>query len=211
MLLGSVTEKVLRRAPCPVLIVGKVKAASPGGPLFRKILCAADLATSGPVIDFALSLAEENQAELTLLNVIESLPSETSGAKLYLAVPEIGPLRRELTEQSKERLREAVPDEARQWCEVKELVKVGAAWRAILRAAEETSADLIVMGARAHGPIGRMFFGSTTSQVVSHSPCPVLVVRETKALEPSRSEGGAEAAVTVVGGADRAKGKGDKS
>ena len=198
LLLGSVTEKVVRRATCPVLTVGNLPAPPRVGPLFRRILCAADLTeASAHTIGVALSLAEENQAAVTLLNVIESLPDQASGARLYLAVPEIGPLRRDLTEQARERLRGAVPDESRDWCEVRERVDVGTAWRAILRAAEETDADLIVMGAHAHGPLGRVFFGSTSSHVVRQAACPVLVVRETKARRPGRFVREAEPTVAV--------------
>ena len=184
LLLGSVTEKVVRRATCPVLTVSNLPAPPRVGPLFRRVLCAADLTeASAHTIDFALALAEENQADVTLLHVIEGLPDQASGARLYLAVPEIGPLRRDLTEQARDRLRGAVTSESRAWCEVRERVEVGTAWRAILRVAEETDADLIVMGAHAHGPLGRMLFGSTSSHVIRQAACPVLVVRETKARQ----------------------------
>jgi nucleotide-binding universal stress UspA family protein len=180
-LLGSVTEKVLRRVSCPVLTVGSLQAPRRVGPLFRRILCATDMTKgSARTVDFALSLAEENQADVTLLHVIEGLPDQSSGAKLYLAVPEIGPLRRDLTEQAREELRRAVPDGTRDWCEVKERVDVGVAWRAILHAAEETNADLIVIGAHGRAPVGEMLFGSTSGHVVREAACPVLVVREAK-------------------------------
>jgi nucleotide-binding universal stress UspA family protein len=202
LLLGSVTEKVVRRATCPVLTVGNLPAATRVGPLFRRILCAADLTeASAHTIDVALALAEENQAAVTLLHVIENLPDQVSGAKLYLAVPEIGPLRRDLTEQARDRLRGAVPDESRDWCEVRERVEVGTAWREILRKSEETDADLIVMGAHAHGPLGRVFFGSTSSHVVRQASCPVLVVRETKARRPGRSAREGEPAVAMAASA----------
>jgi len=202
LLLGSVTEKVLRRAPCPVLTVGNVPPHPRKGPLFRRILCAADLtAASERTLDMALSLAGENDARITLLHVVESVPGET-GARLYLAVPEIGPLRRELKDQARARLRQAVPDAARDFCEVNERVEAGTAWREILDAAEEMDADLIVMGAHAHGPIGRVFFGSTSSHVVRQAPCPVLVVRETKSERPA---GEAREAVGVA--VDRSKGE----
>src|SRR5262245_53098426 len=48
LLLGSVTEKVLRRAGCPVLVVGAEGSASVPG-LFRRILCAVDLYEQVPV------------------------------------------------------------------------------------------------------------------------------------------------------------------
>ena len=74
LLLGSVTEKVVRRATCPVLTVSNLPAPPRVGPLFRRVLCAADLTeASAHTIDFALALAEENQADVTLLHVIEEL------------------------------------------------------------------------------------------------------------------------------------------
>jgi nucleotide-binding universal stress UspA family protein len=210
LLLGSVTEKLLRRVSCPVLVVGNVPAPARMGPLFRRILCATDLtAGSARTIDFALSLAEENQADVTLLNVIESLPDQSSGAKLYLAVPEIGPLRRDLTQQARERLRRAVPDESRDWCEVRARVEVGAAWRAILRTAKETDADLIVIGSHDHGPLGRVFFGSTSSHVVRQAACPVLVVRQTKVRRPGRSLREVDAAMVGGGLAWASQGMGE--
>jgi nucleotide-binding universal stress UspA family protein len=185
LLLGSVTEKVLRRAPCPVLTVGHVSPRPRTGPLFRRILCAADLtAASERTLDMALSLASENDARIMALHVVESLPGE-KGARLYLAVPEIGPLRRDLVEQARERLRQAVPDAARDFCNVSERVETGSAWSEILRVAEEIDADLIVMGAHARGVVARMFFGSTSSHVVRRATCPVLVIHETHEERPS--------------------------
>ena len=200
LLLGSVTEKVVRRATCPVLTVGNVPAPPRMGPLFRRILCAADLTeASAHTIDFARSLAEENRAAMTLIHVIDNLPDQDSALRHYLALPDIGPLRHELVEYATERLRSAVPDESRDVCQVRERVEVGTAWREILRAAKETEADLIVMGAHAHGPVGRVFFGSTSSHVVRQASCPVVVVRETEASRPGLS---AEAAVTGQGEAE---------
>jgi nucleotide-binding universal stress UspA family protein len=187
LLLGSVTEKVMRRAPCPVLTVGRVAPHGTRGPLFRNIVCASDLTeSSARTVDTALSLAEENAAHLTLLHVVDTLPGE-GGARLYLAVPEIGPLRRDLVAAARERLRQAVPDEARDFCDVSERVETGSAWGEILRVAEEVGADLIVMGEHVHGPIGRAFFGSTSSHVVRQATCPVLVVREARKT-PGREE-----------------------
>lgn len=194
LLLGSVTEKVLRHAPCPVLTVGHVPPHLRSGPLFRRILCAADLTESSDrTLAMALSVASENDAHITLLHVVEVIPDE-QGRDLYLAVPEIGPLRRDLVEHARARLREAVPDAARDFCDVSERVETGSAWRGILRVADEMNADLIVMGAHAGGALGRMFFGSTSSHVVRRAACPVLVILEAKAERPRFED--AEAAAT---------------
>jgi len=50
---------------------------------------------------------------------------------------------------------------------------------AILRAAEEHDALLIVVGAESRGPIAGSLLGSATYQVVHRSPRPVLVVPST--------------------------------
>jgi nucleotide-binding universal stress UspA family protein len=187
LLLGSVTEKVLRRAPCPVFTVGNAEAAPSAGPLFRRILCAADLTkASGATLDMALSLAEENLAEVTLLHVVEGFLGET-GPDLYRPVPDIVPMRRSFVEQARERLHDA-GTAAHGFCDVSERVETGTAWREILRVAKETSADLIVMGAHGHGALGRLFLGSTTNQVVRHAPCPVLIVREMQARGESHTQ-----------------------
>ena len=49
---------------------------------------------------------------------------------------------------------------------------------AIVEWARETDADLIVIGARRHGLLKRIFTGSISDYVVHHAPCPVLVVRD---------------------------------
>jgi nucleotide-binding universal stress UspA family protein len=187
LLLGSATEKVLRRATCPVLAVGHVVPPHPRkGPLFRRILCAADLSdASHGTLDAAFSLATENDARITLLHVVDSLPGEAD-ARASIAVPEIAPLRVALTEWAHTLMSGAVPDTARRFCEVSERVETGTPWSEILRVAAEWDADLIVMGAHTRGAAGRMLFGSTASHVVRRARCPVLVVREThKAVPPA--------------------------
>jgi nucleotide-binding universal stress UspA family protein len=198
LLLGSVTEKVLRRVACPVLTVGQVGPQAGSG-LFRRILCAADLTEdSRRTVDLALSLAEENGAELTLFHVIESLPGE-AGARLYLAVPEIGPLRRDLERRALLELRRMVSVDDRDFCEISEKVTTGSAWREILKLAGEIRADLIVMGAHVRGPIGRLFFGSTSSHVVRQAPCPVLIARQVPARRRAGEAREAEAAAPTQG------------
>jgi nucleotide-binding universal stress UspA family protein len=203
LLLGSVTEKVLRRAPCPVLTVGHVSPQPRTGPLFRRILCAADLThASERTLDVALSLASENDARITLLHVVDSLPAEHE-APLLLAVPEIGPLRRDLVDQARAQLQKAVRDAACDFCHVSERVETGAAWSEILRVAGEMDADLIVIGSHRRGAVGRMFFGSTSSHVVRGAVCPVLVIQESKADRPAHKAADAIAGANAQPGGEK--------
>jgi nucleotide-binding universal stress UspA family protein len=82
--------------------------------------------------------------------------------------------------EARAQLRKAVPAAARSFCEVRERVESGSAWKEILRVADEMDADLIVMGAHTLGSVGRMFFGSTASPVVRGARCPVLVIHEAR-------------------------------
>jgi nucleotide-binding universal stress UspA family protein len=173
-LLGSNTEKVMRRVACPVLAVGKADAAT-AGPLYERILCASDLTASARhTVDLALSFAQENQARITLLHVLEGA---LGPAPADLHRPWQEPARGPVDLALEQLARAAWP--ARGFCEVRERVETGSAWREIVRVAEETAADLIVVGAHVTNSLGRMFLGSTANQVLRHAPCPVLIARET--------------------------------
>jgi len=170
--LGSTTEKVMRRVACPVLAVGQADAAT-AGPLYNRILCASDLtAFSQPTVDLALSFAQENLAQVTLLHVLEGRQSPPPELHRPWQEPARGPVDAALEQLG----RAAWP--ARGFCDVQQRVETGSAWREIVRVAEETKAELIVVGAHATGGFGRLFLGSTANQVVRHAPCPVLVARQ---------------------------------
>jgi nucleotide-binding universal stress UspA family protein len=199
LVLGSVTEKVLRRATCPVLTVGNAAPTVSGGPLFRHILCALDLAEgSEQTLDMALSLAEENMARVTLLHVLESVPG-AAGPPRYRGLPQVARIRKELFEEAEGRLRRLA--EARTFCAVSERVEEGSPWREVLRVADSSDACVIVMGAHSRGAFNQALFGSTANHVVREARCPVLVVRETTAVEPGRTK--VKAAGTAVSTLDQ--------
>lgn len=69
----------------------------------------------------------------------------------------------------------------------------------ICAAAEETGADMIVLGAHGWGAVKRILFGSVSTAVLHHGPCPVLVVRGEPG-EPEEPEPEAVGAETVRSG-----------
>lgn len=175
--LGSVTEKVLRKAPCPVLTVPPPSEGlhPSGSVLFQRIVCPVDFSgASLAALSHALKLAEESCAEITVMHVVEWLAEEEPGVRMAgFDVPEF---RRHLAHDARERLRQIVPDDARNWCRPREEILGGRPWREVLRVAEERQADLIVMGVRGRNPVDLALFGSTTNHVVRGAHCPVLVV-----------------------------------
>jgi nucleotide-binding universal stress UspA family protein len=176
LLLGSVTEAVLREAPCPVLTVpADARAPLPEAGTFKRILCPIDFSPSAlQALGFALDLARQADGRVTLLHAIEWLAEDEPGPSMHFNVPEY---RRYIESDAQQRIRALVADESRTWVEIKDVVQFGRPYREILRAAEAKPADLIVMGAQGRGGIGLALFGSTTQQVVRGATCPVLTVR----------------------------------
>lgn len=176
MVLGSVTEKVLRKAPCPLLTIPRAAPPAPGAvpKLFHHILAAVDFSdASMRALDFAASLAEEADAHVTALHVIDLPPDPM----FWMDRNDGGSYVREFEETAARRLRESVPDSVRQCCHVEELVATGQPYREILRIANQRHAGLIVLGAHGRGIVERMFLGSTAQHVVRQAQCPVLTIR----------------------------------
>ena len=169
-LLGSVAEEIFRRAPCPVLTVGPHISMDTERRLeMKEILYATDFSPESlSALPYAVSLAQEHQARLTILHVIaEEEVGELVHAGNYV-------------ESTQRRLRELVPSEAKSWCEPNFRFAKGPAAEKIMEAAIALGADLIVLGVR--GAAGHM--GTTTHllrptahRVVTQAECPVLTVR----------------------------------
>jgi nucleotide-binding universal stress UspA family protein len=177
--LGSVAEKVLREAPCPVMIVGGPDDYTDATPLFAHILCATDLspASAGTMATaVAFAEADANAARLTLLHVIRD-EHEGSVTDPYRPVPEPQELRRAVEKAAETDLKRLAAT-ATGFADVDWQVRRGKPWEETIHCAEEAGADLIVVGIHPHGWLGRWFLGSTTNEVVRHAPCPVLVARE---------------------------------
>jgi nucleotide-binding universal stress UspA family protein len=178
LMLGSATEKVLRKVNSPLLTIARATAdATDTIPaLFHHIVAAVDFSDASlRALTFAISLAEEADAHLTLLHVID-LPQELEA---WIAESEQGRTHLEQWRQaSMTRLHDLVPDEARTYCHVDERVEMGQAYRQVLRVAAERRAGLIVIGAHGRGVVERMFVGSTAQHIVRQAVCPVLTIRK---------------------------------
>jgi nucleotide-binding universal stress UspA family protein len=155
--IGSVTATVVGRANCPVLIVPtgrQVDQASPG--LFRRILCAVDLApTSVSVIRQALSLAWETHAHLMVVCVMTE--------------PDPPPA------EVRENLSAATPPEAHAWCDIELVVKQGVPAGEVVKVAQASNADVLVIGPPRQ-------WTSTTQSVLATSLCPVFVTHDARPL-----------------------------
>jgi len=169
-LLGSAAEEIFRKAPCAVLTVGPYVCKNAERCLeMKQILYATDFSPESlAALPIAVSLAQEHQARLTILNVIEEAKTGE------LVQPE------HFVDFTMRQLQSLMPAGAESWCEPQFRVELGAAAKKIMEVAIALGADLIVLGVR--GAEGRM--GATTHilrptahQVVTQAECPVLTVR----------------------------------
>ena len=171
LMLGSVTDRVMRGAPCPVLVAskpphGSVAAGSERGHvhhLSRILFCADFSENSERALKYAISATAEYDAELTLLHVLEGAPS--------LAKTE------EAMAVAAERLDKLIPPDGRKTLKIKTAVRIGKTYAQISQLAEEAQIDLVTMGVRGRGALDVAVFGSTTYRVMQLGSCPVLAVR----------------------------------
>lgn len=170
---GSVAERVVQRAPCPVLMIPPHAGPAPSEPIFKRILCPIDFsAASEQALGFALDLASQSNGAVTTIHVVDWMAEDPLTTTSEF---DIAGYQEQLATEARRKLTALAEAEPHPWCEVEPIVASGRSHREILRYAADTSADLIVMGT--HGRGGVNLFGSTTHQVVRAATCPVLVVR----------------------------------
>jgi nucleotide-binding universal stress UspA family protein len=171
LMLGSVTDRVMRRAPCPVLAVREpphdavAVGQEPHSPhrLDRILACVDFSKDSEQALNYAFSATAEYGAELTLLHVLEKAPS---AAKTDEAITE-----------ATAQLDKLIPPERRTALKIKAAVRTGKPYQQIIQFAREAQIDLATMGVRGRGALDIAVFGSTTYRVMQLGPCPVLSAR----------------------------------
>lgn len=179
LLLGSAAESVVRKAPCPVMVVPRRAGdADPREPVrYGRILCPVDFSEgSCKALRLALGLAQEASAHLTVLHSIERPPELGEFTSAADAV-EVDRIRAAAEAACLQRLRSLIPAEARSYCTIETQVRQGPAYREILAVAAAERTDLIVMGVQGRGAFNLMVFGSNTARVMRGASCPVLTVR----------------------------------
>jgi nucleotide-binding universal stress UspA family protein len=179
LLLGSVAEDILRHASCPVLTVGPKVAGhdklpdyvnhkrdlAPSELDLRQILFATNFAqNAASIAQTAVSLAEEFEAQLTVMHVIEDYAQLGS--------------RPDPIDQRVRRIKDLIPKNAALQYPPASVLEFGAASDRILKVAADREADLIILGARPAAEAGSSHLPwSTAHAVIAQAPCPVLTLR----------------------------------
>jgi nucleotide-binding universal stress UspA family protein len=178
-LLGSTAERVVRHAPCPVLVfrATPVPVQFPDDPQvrFKRILVPTDFSeASEKAMRYAAALGAPHDAAYHLLHVIEPPPYPEFG---YAHVPtREAALRAEAMERLNTASHRALGPEL--VARTQTCIRTGRASFEIATEARETHSDLIIIGTHGHSALKTMLLGSTAEEVVRYAPVPVLVVRE---------------------------------
>jgi len=178
--MGSVAEKVMRKAVCPVMTVPPRAGDLVPVPssMFRRVLCAIDFSPSSmSALDYASSIAQEAGGQLVVMHVVELLPEEMGVESSWANGRTIADYLASARADSHAKLEAAVSEDARRYCEVQTVMTSGKPYREILREAATRESELIVLGVHGRNPLDLLLFGSTSQQVVRRAGCPVLTVR----------------------------------
>jgi len=171
LVLGSVTDRVMRKSPCPVLAICNPRGDSDAvgeerhhvHHLDRILLCTDFSENSERALNYAISATEEYDAELTVLHVLEDVPSSVKKADEAVAM-------------ATQQLDKMIQRERSKRLKIKTAVRIGKPYQEIIQLAVEARINMIAMGARGRGALDVAVFGSTTYRVIQLGPCPVLAV-----------------------------------
>jgi len=166
--LGSVTERLLRESPVPVLTVHEQTVVDPA--LDRVLVPTDGSAYASAAVDHAIELALATDAALHVVHVVDTGIVDTG--PIPGALDEVG---RRALQQAAERAEAAgVPS-------IERSLLTGTPHQEIVDYADENGVECIVMGTHGRTGVDRYLLGSVTERVVRLSDVPVLAVKATDA------------------------------
>ncbi len=173
VLLGSVVERMARRLPAPLLVVGRAPAQDHASPVFSQVVVACQTVDRrDPVLMMAIAVARRFNVGLNLLHAVEQ-PVQPD-----LLEPTAAPYS-EVQDALQERLRQGFVDTARAVAEdIRITVELapGPAAEVLPRYIRRLKADLLIVGVRPRRGLSPVLMGSTTEAGLRHSSCAVLTV-----------------------------------
>jgi nucleotide-binding universal stress UspA family protein len=193
VLMGSVAEKVVRTAPCPVFTTNAALRAPARG--VRRILAPTDFsAASDAALDCARRLAAGFGASMHLLHVLPDV-SASDGAGSELFVTEAPEARSMRLIDARDRLQHRITADDRATLRATSEVIFGSPAQIIVDYAADNQFDLIVMGTHGRTGMAHLLIGSVAERVVRTAGCPVLTTQHAweRAADMVKQEDVAEA------------------
>jgi nucleotide-binding universal stress UspA family protein len=191
MILGSTAETVCAKAPCTVLVTHPKErewvSYSTCEIDLQRILVAHDFSpASTQALNYGVSLAQEYQAELHVLNVLQNHSPQEPELAWTVAGQD------NYYTQTTRKLQEAIPKEVFLWSNVINAICDGSVVEAVLDYAKKREIDLICLGVTGTDwRVGKLF-GSNGQRILRESPCPVLVARPDQSISERKTSGNAK-------------------
>jgi nucleotide-binding universal stress UspA family protein len=176
LLLGSVTERMLRKLHVPILTVSHLdpdkEIVKPAAVPFEQILYATDLAEGAEAgLELSARLARGLDARLTVAHVVQPFDAAFRGIETAAYLPDVVA---EVRARAGERLAKSVARVSDGSVPITTVVAEGIPYEAINRVAAEVKADLIVINLQSKGMLERALLGSTAERVIRTATVPVL-------------------------------------
>lgn len=178
VLWGSVAEKVVRLAPCPVMTVSpRQEQPRPFGG--ERVLYATDFSKgSEHALETAVSFARHYEAELLMVHVVTVWDYDPANPE-WRFPPIPSEHVDEIETQGRQRLDEAGNTVSDGGLKVRTMLVRGFdPGLEIVRTADDEAADVIVMSTHGRTGVSHLVIGSTAEKVVRHANCPVLTVKQ---------------------------------
>lgn len=162
--LGSFAESVFRRSRIPVLTVGmQVKPFTDKNLHFDRILFVTNFGSQATNASlYALSLAEEFQARVTLCHVYGGATAMCN--------------KEDVEQHIKHALEQRITREVRDWCDPESLVVFGDIDAELRLLMQQQKPDLIITAAHGLGALGTRGKPGTAFRIVANAECPVLTI-----------------------------------
>ena len=179
LVLGSVTERMIRHSAVPVMIIGPGRRPGSAPSPVRSILVTTDFSDgTSDAVELALSIAKESHAKVTLLHVVHDIAADI-----------VGHYREALLGGVEVQLRKLVPARGFEECEVETRVGAGLPSRIIANMIKYEKFDLLVMNIHGKDFLDHAFIGSTAERSLRAAAeiCPVLLIPRKPAKRPGKT------------------------
>jgi len=179
-ILGSVADKVVSSASCPVALIStdNTEAEVHRGQILRKALVILDGSTEGEVIiPYVEEIASKLRMQVTLLRLEEISNEYAEGALLYGPVHTSEEKKSSIRAKARRHLRKIADQLENKGIPVEVKVRISDSSETIIKVAKQVDADVLALATRGRPGISRWIFGSVRDEIVNIGNTLVLLVR----------------------------------